>query len=345
MTDRTIALRAAIAAAALLVAAPAASAADSFFAGKTVTIIAGFRPGGGIDGMARLIARHYGQSIPGKPDILVKNISGAAGNVAANHVYNKADRDGLTLATPGRTWMLSKLFGDPGVRFDAKKFTYIGSAGPENDILWVRADTGIKTFADLKKSKRKLVFGALSLRSTNGSIPLILAHDGLPIKVLPGYKGTSRIMLAIEQKEVDGMMSGEDTFRANRADLIDNKVVLPILQSTPRIKGLPLISHIISAKSKALYTLASAAERFGVPLIGPPGIPAARVAILRKAFMAMTRDKAFIADAKKVSIPIGDAIDGPDLKKMIVSTIDNATPQVIKQFKDYTMAHRRGPNG
>ena len=249
MTQRTIALRASIAAAAaLLLTAPAASAADSFFAGKTVTIIAGFRPGGGIDGMARLIARHYGQSIPGKPDILVKNIAGAAGNVAANHIYNKADKDGLTLATPGRTWMLSKLFGDPGVRFDAKKFTYIGSAGPENDILWVRADTGIKTFADLKKSKRTLVFGALSLRSTNGSIPLILGHDGLPIKVLPGYKGTSRIMLAIEQKEVDGMMSGEDTFRANRGDLIDNKVVLPILHSrVVRFLAHPIVAWLLFA--------------------------------------------------------------------------------------------------
>ena len=230
MTDGTIAMRAAVAAAAaLLLTAPAASAADSFFAGKTVTIIAGYRPGGGIDGMARLIARHFGQSIPGKPDMLVKNIAGAAGNVAANHLYSKADKDGLTLGVPGRTWMLSKVFGDPGVRFDAEKFTYIGSAGPENNKLWVRSDLGIKTFEELKKSKNKLVFGALALRSTNGSIPLILGHDGLPITVLPGYKGTSSIMLAIEQKEVDGMFTGDDTFRANRGDLIDNKVVIPLL--------------------------------------------------------------------------------------------------------------------
>jgi len=337
MIDGTIAMRAAVAAtAALLLAAPAASAAESFFAGKTEVIIAGYRPGGGIDGMARLIARHLGQFIPGKPEILVKNIAGAAGNVAANHLYSKADKDGLTLGVPGRTWMLSKLFGDPGVRFDAKKFTYIGSAGPVNNKLWVRSDLGIKTFEDLKNFKRKLIFGALALRATNGSIPLILGHDGLPITVLPGYKGTSSVMLAIEQKEVDGMLTGDDTFRANRGDLIDDKVVIPILQSTPEVKGVPLIEDIVSPKSKALYQLAAATERFGVPLIGPPGIPADRAATLRKAFVDMSRDKSFIADAKKVSLPVGEAIEGEALKKMVADTIDHATPEVVKQFNDYT---------
>ena len=104
------------------------------------------------------------------------------------------------------------------------------------------------------------------------------------------------------------------------------------------MKGVPLIGEIISPKSKALYELASAAERFGVPLIGPPGIPADRAAMLRKAFMDMSRDKAFIADAKKVSLPVGEAIEGEALKNMVADTIDHATPEVVKQFNDYTAA-------
>lgn len=321
---------------AALLSPVAALAADSFFAGKTVTIIAGFRPGGGVDGTARLIARHYGKFIPGNPSMQVKNIAGAAGGVAANHMYNKADKDGLTLSVPGRTWMMSKLYGEPGVRYDPVKFEYIGSPGPVNNMMWVRADLGLKSFADLKKAKKKVVMGALNLRSTNGLIPKILEKDGLPVSVLPGYKATSAIMLAIEQKEVDGMYSSDETFRSNRADLIDNKVVIPLLQATDEIKDLPLFENVISEKSKGLYNLATAAERFGVPLIAPSGVPADRVAVLRKAFVEMARDTAYIEDAKKVGAPIGHAIEGARLAKMIADTLNNATPEEVKLFHEYT---------
>ena len=343
MTTHTFTRRIALAAiGAALVAPAAAMAADSFFAGKTVTIIAGFRPGGGIDGTARLIARHFGKFIPGNPEMQVKNISGAAGGIAANHMYAKADKDGLTLAVPGRTWMMSKLLNEPGVRFDPLKFSYIGSPGPVNNMFWVRADLGLKTFEDLKKSKKKVVMGALNLRSTNGLIPTILARDGLPIDVLPGYKATSAIMLAIEQKEVDGMYASDETFRSNRADLIDNKVVIPLLQAHEEIKGLPLFENVISAKSRGFYSLATAAERFGVPLIAPPGVPADRVAALRKAFMDMANDKGYVADAEKLGQPVGSPIDGVRLAKMIADTLTGATPEEIKLYHEYTSKGRGG---
>jgi len=337
MASNTVSRKIALGVAAAALLAPVAAAADdSFFAGKTIAIIAGFRPGGGVDGTARLVARHFGKFVPGKPTVLVKNIAGAAGGVAANHLYNKVDPDGLTLAMPGRTWMLSKLFNEPGARFEPMKFTYIGSPGPVNNKFWIRADLGIRTIEDLKKSKRKVVMGALNLRSTNGSVPTIMAHDGMPISVLPGYKGTSNIMLAIEQKEVDGMCSSDETFRANRGDLIDNKVVIPLLQSFPEEKGVPLFDTIISPKSKALFDLATASERFGLPLIGPPGVPADRVATLRKAFLAMDRDKDFAADTAKLGSKAGDAIEGGKLEQLIGQTLKNATPAVVKQFFEYT---------
>lgn len=334
---KTLSRRAMIAVSSAILLVPASSiAAETFYSGKTLTIIAGYQPGGGIDGHARLIARHLGKFIPGNPDTMVRNISGAAGGVAANHMYNRADRDGLTLAIPGRSWMLSTVYNEPGVRFEPLQFTYIGSPGPTNNKLWLRADLGIKTVEDLKKSDRKLVAGALALRATNGIVPRILNRDGWPIDALPGYKGTSSIMLALEQKEVDAFYLSVGTIRSNRGDLIDDTAIVPVLQSFPIVEGLPVLRDLVSEEVRPLLRLATATDDFGVPLIGPPEIPADRLAALQKAFMEMARDEAYIADAKKMGASVGNPTSGPDLHKMIEETITGATPDVVKKYDEYT---------
>src|SRR5687768_1406917 len=119
-----------------------AKAAD-FYAGKTVTLYAGFQAGGGVDGNMRVVAHHLGEFIPGKPKIVAQNMPGAAGITNANFLYDKAEREGLTLGMPGRSWMLSPLVGEPGARYDPLKFNWIGSPGAVNTILWLRGDKGV----------------------------------------------------------------------------------------------------------------------------------------------------------------------------------------------------------
>jgi len=325
----------ALALATMVMAPAAAPLAADFYAGQTVTVIAGYRPGGGVDNNARLVGAHIGRFIPGHPTVINKNMPGAAGGRLANHMFNKAKQDGLMIALPGRTWMFSKLFKDPGVRFDPLKFSYIGSPGPVNNKLWIRADLGIKSIEQLKKSKRQVVYGGLAQRASNTVIPRILGRDGFPIRALHGYKGTSKIMLAIEQKEVDGIFASESTLRSNRGDLIDNKVIIPLLQAKPFEPGLPLLDDQLSVSAKPLVKLVLAASNFGVIALVPRTTPKARVDILRKAYADMMKDAAFKADAAKRAIAVDRPLSGEQVLAELKDVLEGADQKVVDEYLTY----------
>lgn len=328
-------------AAAVLAPSGGLLAADNFYAGKTLTVIAGFRPGGGVDNNARLVGAHIGKFIPGHPTVINKNMGGAAGARLANHMYKIAKPDGLTIALPGRTWMFSKLFKDPGIRFDPLKFPYIGSPGPVNNKLWVRADLGIRSVADLKKSKRRIIFGGLSQRASNTVVPRILSRQGWPIRALHGYKGTSKIMLALEQKEVDGIFASESTLRNNRGDLIDNKVIVPLLQAKPFEKGLPVLDDLVSAKAKPLLKLVLASSNFGVIALVAPGTPKARVETLRAAYAAMMKDPAFKADAKRRAISVDRPLSGEEVLADLKDVLNGADQKVVDDYLTYVPPRKK----
>ena len=113
--------------------------AGEFYRGKTVIVIVGFAPGGGVDTTARVVAKHLVRFIPGEPSVIVQNMECAGGVVAANHLDRRVTPDGLTLAVPGRSWFVEGIVKSPGVTFDPAKLTYIGSGGTSNTMLWVRA--------------------------------------------------------------------------------------------------------------------------------------------------------------------------------------------------------------
>jgi len=109
-------------------------AAPSFYEGKALRIIVGLAPGGGFDTYARLLARHLGRHIPGNPSIVVENMTGAGGLIAANHLYRVAKPDGLSLAHFPGTLVLGQVLGQPGIEFDARKFEFIGAAVREEVV-------------------------------------------------------------------------------------------------------------------------------------------------------------------------------------------------------------------
>src|SRR5215472_3730359 len=202
------------AAAALIAAgtfAGAAGAAESsdFYAGKTLTIIAGLPPGGGVDGEMRVLAQHFSKYIPGHPTILARNMPGAGGIVLANHLYNVAAPDGVTLGMPGRSgFLLSNVVPQKNITYDLRKFSYVGGAGSAVNALWLSRKTGIDSVAQLKASKREIVIGALTARSENAIAPKVLAaYEGWPLKVVTGYAGFSEVLIALERGEVDGLFT------------------------------------------------------------------------------------------------------------------------------------------
>jgi tripartite-type tricarboxylate transporter receptor subunit TctC len=312
-----------------------ASRAADFYQGKTITMIAGFAPGGGVDLGARLVARHLGRFIAGKPTILVQNMPGAAGLIAANTLYARATPDGLTLAVPGREWPLAAALGEQGALFDPLKLVWIGSTGAGNELLWLRADTGIKSLEQLKTAKEKIVIGGLGRTTPTASVPLLMASLGLPLTVVPGYDATASILLALEQKEISAIFSQEATF-GRRHDLIDSGQVIPVLQTEAQKPGLPLLETIIPPAQQKLLKVLSASVAFGLPVAAPPATPPDRVEILRRAFVAMAADPEFQKDATTISEPTGFPIDGAALTKLVAESVAAATPDVVEAYRKLT---------
>jgi len=317
-----------------LVTSRRARAAD-YFRGRTLTMIVGFAPGGGVDSQARTIARHLVRFIPGQPAMVVQNMEGAAGAVAANYI-NRAAADGLTISTPGRSWFIEGVVRGPAIGFDPTRFTYIGSAGGSNSVAYVRAATGIRSLADLKAAPRTITFGSLAATTPTAMVPLMLAGLGLPVKVVLGYVSTARVLVALEQGEVDAMFTVTDSF-ARRQDLLAN-VVVPILQSKPGVAGLPLLRDVLPAREGPLLDLVMGTDSFGLPLVGPPGMAAEPTAILRQAFLDMVADPDYRADALKADLPIGAPIAGAELAAMIGEIATSATPEVIAAYRRLTAA-------
>jgi tripartite-type tricarboxylate transporter receptor subunit TctC len=308
------------------------AAAADFYQGKTITLIVGFAPGGGVDSQARTIARHLVRFIPGQPAIVVQNMEGAAGALAANFLYQRAAPDGLTISTPGRSWFVDGIVKGASIGFDPNRFTYIGSAGGSNSVLYVRASTGIASLDDLKSARRTLTFGSLASTTPTAMVPQMLSARGMPVKVVLGYVSTARVLVALEQGEVDGMFTVSDSF-ARRQDLIANRVVVPILQSKPALPNLPVLRDILPPSEGPLLTLVMGTDTFGLPLVGPPGILRERADILRKAFVDMTADRDYQADALKADLPVGAPIDGAELAAMISEIATFATPDVVAAYR------------
>jgi tripartite-type tricarboxylate transporter receptor subunit TctC len=307
-----------------------ARAAD-IYRGKTLSMIVGFAPGGGVDSQARTIARHLVRFIPGQPAMIVQNMEGAAGAVAANYI-NRAAPDGLTVSTPGRSWFIEGVVRGPSIGFDPTRLTYIGSAGGSNSVAYVRAATGIRSLADLKAAPRTVTFGSLAATTPTAMVPLMLAGLGLPVKVVLGYVSTARVLVALEQGEVDAMFTVADSF-ARRQDLISKGMVVPILQSKPGRPDLPLLRDILPARDAPLVTLVMGTDSFGLPLVGPPGMAAETTEILRKAFVDMVADADYRADALKADLPVGAPIEGAELAAMISELATSATPEIIAAYR------------
>ena len=313
-------------------AAVEAHAAD-FYAGKTLTMIVGFAPGGGVDNTARVVARHLVRFIPGNPGLVVQNMEGAAGIVAMNYVANRAAPDGLTIAMPGRSWYVEGALRGPGVAFDVGKLTYIGSPGEVNSAMFVRIATGVDTLAALKASPKPLLFGTLGSTTPTAMVPALLAMQGYPIKLISGYVSTSRIILALEQGEIDGFWTVDDSF-ARRHDLIDKNIIRPILQTRPRVSGIPLLGDVVPEKQRALLLLLQAPDNFGLPLVAPAGVPPERAEILRKAFLAMAADPDYQADAIKAEQPVGSPIDAARLQTKVRELAQAATPDIVAAYRE-----------
>src|SRR5258708_2199130 len=295
---------------------PIAALAQPNLAGKTVTLIVGYKPGGGYDTTARMLARHLPNHLPGKPPVIVQNMPGGNSIIAANHLYMVAKPDGLSFGTFNRNLPIAQLTGVQGVKFDMQKFAWIGSAANEATILAIRNDLHYKNFDELRKAKQQVVIGSTGPGANTHDFPLLLKELlGVNIKLVSGYSSSADIMLAIERKEVDGRAGSYTSIKP----FIDRKLVRPIVRARSMEAGLEQLpideSFAPTPRAKAIMALRSAPEVIARPYVLPPGTSAEIVKIYRDAFAKAIKDPALVAEATKAQFDL-DYTSGEEAVKI-----------------------------
>jgi tripartite-type tricarboxylate transporter receptor subunit TctC len=299
------------------------AAADEFYAGETIRFVVGAPAGGGYDTYTRTIARHLGKHIPGNPTMVVDNMEGAGSLIAANHVYNKADPDGLTIGVWISGQIIRQALGDRSARFDGRKFGWIGAPSKGSPTCAIMGFTKLKTWDDVFNSKRSIRMGGVRAGTSYDDVPTILNNvAGTKFNLITGYAGTSPVRLALQRREVEGACLGWESMRVSNRVMLDAKgddELIPFIThkklEDPEVKDLPLFTEVIKGETNlATYTTWAASYEFQRPFSLPPGTPAERLRALRKAFAATLRDAAFLAEAKKIKLDIepvrGEEIDG-----------------------------------
>lgn len=305
--------------------APRVAAADGFYEGKTIRFIVGYRTGGGYDTFTRAVAQHISRNIPGNPTAIVENMSGAGSMIAANYMYNRADADGLTLGVFGSGLVTQQALGEKGVRFDAREFGWIGSMSVGTPACVIMGFTGLKTLDDVLKSKKPLRFGSTGPGATTDDLPkLLIGLLKAPIKVIPGYKGTSSVRVAMQRRELDGACWTWESIRTTGRAMLNAKgeeQLIPFAiegdYDDPEVKGMEQLSEVIKDPDDlATFNAWLNPYKFFRPIVLPPNTPADRLATMRAALKNTMADEKFVAQAKKSRLDVS-YVSGEDIERYV----------------------------
>ena len=309
------------------------AAAPAQFEGKVITIVVGYAPGGGYDRMARLLAKHLPKHLPGKPAITVENRPGAGSVIAANHVFNRAQSDGLTIGTFNRGLPFAQLTKLEGLRIDLKKFAWIGSAAVESSVFAIRGDLPYKTYNDVRNLKEPLNLGGTGPASSSHQFPLILtAYLNLNARIIT-YPSNADVFLGVERKELDGLGATYSSI----IPLVDRGVVRPLIRGRavePGIEQLPVNEDLTNdPRGKTIMAMLNAADEIGRPYVAPPATSPEIMAILRDGFAKAARDPELKAEAAKVKMSV-EYVPAKRVSEVLNFLLDQP-PDVVKEFSKY----------
>jgi len=314
------------------VPAVAASADEaSFFKDRQLRLVVGSAAGSGYDINSRLFARHFTNHLPGSPTIVVQNQPGAGSVIMANQLYSGAPRDGSVIGAAINGMPTAALFTPAVAKFDPRRFNWLGSTNRDTQITYVWHTSPVKSLADLRTTE--VVVGATSAGTTQFDYPIVAGKLlGLKYKVIAGYKGTTDVHLAMERGEVQGIGSNAWlSLKALKPDWLAEKKIIPIVhfnfERHPELKDVPTIFDAAKTESdrQAMALMVGRLE-YGRPFFLPPGVPAARVTFMRRAFDATVKDPAYLAEAAKAKIDV-DPLTGEKVSGLIAKAM--ATPEDV----------------
>lgn len=320
------------------------ASSQEFYKNKTIRIVVGFSPGGGMDIYARTIGRHLENNIPGNPSIIVENMPGAGSLIAANYLYKQAKPDGLTIGSWIGGLVLQQVIGGrKGIEFDARKFEWIGVPAGDSSSCAVTKAGGVSNADQWFVAKAPVKIGAMAPGSVTSDIPKILkAALNLPIQIVEGYKGTADIKLAADSGEVDGGCWGWETIKIMWREGLESGNTKVLIQMLP--KKHPDLADVPNALELAKTDDARQLIKIGIidpatmvrALSLPPGTPKDRVKILRDAFIATMKDPKFLAEAKAAQLDL-NPMPGNDVEK-IVQGFFALQPSVVAKLRDVVMS-------
>ena len=314
-----------------------AAAQGDFYKGKTIELIASTGVGGGLDSNARMVARHLPKHIPGTPAIVVKNMPGAGHVRAANYIYTQAPKDGTTMGTLIPAFVMAQVLGrSDGIQFDAAKFQWIASTSSSNGTVYVWKGAGVNTVDDAKN--KPILMGGTGAGSYTTLYPLIMNHVlGTKFQIISGYNSGAEVKLAMERGEVQGRAGNNfNSLKAETGDwLRDNKISIIVqvgLERDPEFKSIPLMTEFAKDdEERKILTLFSADVVIGRPFLTTPGVPAERVEILRKAFVALAKDPEYLKESAHANLDV-ELVEGAKIQK-IVQELVATPPDIVAKAK------------
>jgi tripartite-type tricarboxylate transporter receptor subunit TctC len=312
--------------------------AQESFKDKSIRFIVGYSAGGSFDLYTRTIARHFPRHVPGNPTTVVENMTGAGGIIAANHLYNRAAPDGLTIGAWAAPLVLQNVMGNEATKFDGRKFGYLGVPSPYDTVCMFNEKSGIASMNDWIHSKRPMKISAIGPGTSTSDIPKLLkAALNLPMDVLDGYKGGAGARLAVESGEVDGYCGSWQTVETVWRGAYQSGKIRAVLQASleshPKYKQVPLaVSYVKTDIARQLVTVADSAHGAQFPYTVPPGMAKDRLELMQKAFVDTMKDPAFLAEAKKAKLDI-EVINGPTIAKKLGGLYD-LQPSVVAKLRE-----------
>jgi tripartite-type tricarboxylate transporter receptor subunit TctC len=323
---------------ALAAGAVQASASD-FYAGKTINFIAGTDVGGGFSIYGRLMTRHLGRFIPGRPTLVLKNMPGAGGATASNWLYRIAAKDGTAIASVSPNAILGRLLDGNRSQYDPVRFQYLAGAERGTRLCMTFAHSKVRTFDDALR--QKAIIGATSVGSPTREYAAMVKHaTGAKFEIVSGYKGPPSLFVAMERGEIDGVCGLDwSALKSQQPQWLADKKLNILIQASiapdPELAklGVPTPWQFIKQDNdrKAVELMVAFQQAFGKSYMAPPEVPAERVAILRAAFAAALKDPDLLAEARKLRIEISPQT-GAEVQK-VVEDAYAAPPAVIERLR------------
>ena len=283
-------------------------AAEPSYAGRTVTIVVGSGAGGGFDTTARLVSRHIGTHIPGAPTVIVQNMPGGGGMVAANYMFNVAPKDGTVIGLFHEAQLMSQLTGGEGVDFDLRKFNWLGSSYVDPNVCLIRTDAPTVHFKEMIGRAQPISVGGTGPGSNTYDAPRVLAAaTGANIKAVAGYSTTNDARVGVERGEIHGLCLGWESVSSLSSEWLNNKYARVFVQNgLTRHQDLPDVSLAIDFakddESRMLLRLVDAPGAISKAFSMPPGVDEGRLQVMRAALMATYRDPAFLGEARTMKL-------------------------------------------